>query len=73
MMPELDGYSVIERLLTLRGHEQVQVLVFTGHQPDHRLASMGPRVKVVRKGTVSTPELVALISKLASLPQRSAA
>ncbi len=73
MMPELDGYSVIDRLLTLRGHEHVQVLVFTGHQPDARLEAMGPRVKVVLKGTMSTPELVALISKMANVPQRSAA
>ncbi len=73
MMPELDGYSVIERLLTLPGHEAVQVLVFTGHQPDHRLDRLGSRVKVVLKGSMSTPDLVALVSKMASLPQRRAA
>jgi len=72
MMPGLDGYSVLDRLFGLPGHEAVEVVVFTGHQPDERLLRY-PRVSVVIKGSQSTPELVGLISRLAFEPKRSAA
>jgi signal transduction histidine kinase/CheY-like chemotaxis protein len=75
MMPELDGYSVLERLRALPGGANVRVLVFSASEPPDderaRLEQLGAQVVV--KGTVATAELVATVAALAHSTARSAA
>jgi signal transduction histidine kinase/CheY-like chemotaxis protein len=77
MMPELDGYQVVERLRSLPRGGEVAVLVFSACQPNEeqaaRLVQHG--VRVVVKGSVPIPEVVAQVQRCAQQPQamRSAA
>jgi signal transduction histidine kinase/CheY-like chemotaxis protein len=75
MMPELDGYGVLERLRALPGGDEVKVLVFSATEPpvpqQERLRGLGAQVLV--KGTVATAELVAAVAALANSTVRSAA
>jgi signal transduction histidine kinase/CheY-like chemotaxis protein len=67
MMPELDGYAVLERLRALPGGAAVRVLVFSASEPalDNRalLERLGAQILV--KGTVATQELVSAVAQLA--------
>jgi signal transduction histidine kinase/CheY-like chemotaxis protein len=76
MMPELDGYGVLERLRALPRGDQVRVLVFSATEPTdderHRLEAAGAHILV--KGTVATQAVIAAVQHLASTPaSRSAA
>ena len=67
MMPELDGYGVLERLRALPRGETVGVLVFSASEPTaterSTLERSGARVFV--KGTVGTQTVVAMVQQLA--------
>ena len=73
MMPELEGYEVLERLRALPHGDEVKVLVFSATEPPEgqRLRALGAQVLV--KGTVATAELVATVAALANSTVRSAA
>lgn len=76
MMPELDGYGVLERLRALPRGDRVGVLVFSASEPTEAertvLERSGARVFV--KGTVATHTVVATVQQLARAPSpRSAA
>jgi CheY-like chemotaxis protein len=75
MMPELDGYEVLERLRALPQGGEVKVLVFSATEPpeaqQRRLKALGAQVLV--KGTVATADLVATVAALANSTVRSAA
>ncbi len=67
MMPELDGYELLERLRRLPGGEAVRVMVFTATVPTpeqrEHLARLGATFTL--KGSVGTSELAAEVQRLA--------
>lgn len=76
MMPELDGFGVLERLRALPGGGEVRVLVFSATEPtSHERNELERRgAQVLVKGTVGTQAVIAAVQQLAGLSSpRSAA
>lgn len=75
MMPELDGYSVLERLRALPEGGAVKVLVFSATEPaeERRLVIERLGAQVLVKGTVATQELVSVVTRLARSREKAAA
>jgi hypothetical protein len=67
MMPELDGYAVLQRLRALPGGDAVKVLVFSATEPPEEERAMLERLgaQVLVKGTIATHDLVATVAQLA--------
>lgn len=74
MMPELDGYQLLEKLRALPRGAEVKVLVFSASTPQgddrRRLAALG--AEVLLKGSLTPGELAHRVKGLAE-PMRSAA
>ena len=61
-MPELDGWSTLERLRDLA---DVPVLIVSGHKPPpERLAALRPGLEAFRQKPVSGTELTQLVEEL---------
>jgi len=76
MMPELDGYGVLERLRALPRGDQVRVLVYSATEPtdDERTRLEAGGAHILVKGTVATQGVIATVQHLASASRsRSAA